>query len=128
MLDIKLIRNDPEGTRAQLRRRGGHAEAVLDTLLALDERRRGLIVQVEEQRGLRNTVSGEIAAAKKAGLDAADRIAAMRKVGSSIKTLEADLKAVEEELEQELLQVPNFADPSAPEGGEEDSVVLHSWG
>lgn len=128
MLDIKLIRSDPEGTRAQLRRRGGHAEAVLDRLLQLDERRRGLIVQVEEARALRNTASEEIAAAKKAGVDAADRIAAMREVGVSIKALEANLKTVEDELEQELLQVPNFADPSAPEGGEEDSVVLHSWG
>ena len=128
MLDIKLIRNDPEGIRAQLRRRGERAEAILDTLLSLDERRRALIVQVEEKRSLRNSVSEEIAAAKKAGADASDRIAAMRDVGASIKSLETDLKAVEDELERELLQVPNLADPSAPDGGEEDSVVLHTWG
>jgi seryl-tRNA synthetase len=128
MLDIKLIRNDPEGTRARLRRRGGHAQAVLDTLLALDERRRELIVQVEEKRNLRNTVSEQIAAAKKSGEDAGEQIASMRDVGAEIKTLEADLKAIEEDLERELLQVPNFADDSAPDGGEEDSVVLHSWG
>ena len=128
MLDIKLIRNEPEGIRAQLRRRGGRAEAVLDTLLSLDERRRALIVQVEEKRSLRNAVSEEIAAAKKTGTDASDQIAAMRDVGDEIKTLEAGLKAVEDELERELLQVPNLADPSAPDGGEEDSVVLHTWG
>ncbi len=128
MLDIKLIRNDPEGTRTQLRRRGGKAEEALDTLLSLDERRRELIVQVEEKRSRRNTVSEEIAVAKKAGEDASHRIAAMREVGESIKALEADLKTVEEELERELLQVPNLADPSAPDGGEDDSVVLHSWG
>lgn len=128
MLDIKLIRNDPEGTRTQLHRRGGKAEAALDTLLALDERRRELIVQVEEKRSRRNAVSEEIAAAKKAGEDASHRIAAMREVGESIKALEADLKSTEEELERELLQVPNLADPSAPDGGEDDSVVLHSWG
>jgi seryl-tRNA synthetase len=128
MLDIKLIRTDPEETRTQLRRRGGRAEAVLDTLLSLDERRRELIVQVEEKRSLRNTVSEEIATAKKAGVDASDRIASMREVGELIKTLEANLKAVEGELEQELLQVPNLADSSAPDGGEDDNVVLHSWG
>ncbi len=128
MLDIKLIRSDPEGIRAQLRRRGERTEAVLDTLLSLDERRREFIVQVEEKRSLRNAVSEEIAAAKKAGTDASIRIAAMRDVGASIKALEADLKAVEDELESELLQVPNLADPSAPDGGEEDSVVLHTWG
>jgi seryl-tRNA synthetase len=128
MLDIKLIRNDPEGTRAQLRRRGERAEAVLDTLLDLDERRRNLIVQVEEKRSLRNTTSERIAAAKKSGEDASEQIAAMREVGAEIKAIETDLKAIEDQLEQELLQVPNFADASAPEGGEEDSVVLHSWG
>lgn len=128
MLDIKLIRNDPEGTRAQLHRRGEHAEAALDTLLSLDERRRELIVQVEEKRSLRNTVSEEIAAAKKAGADTSDRIAAMRAVGDSIKALEADLKVVEGELESELLRVPNLADESAPDGGEEDSVVLYRRG
>ncbi len=128
MLDIKLIRSDPERTRIQLRRRGEHVEAVLDTLLALDERRRALIVLVEEKRALRNTVSEEIAAAKKSGADASARIADMRDVGASIKSLESDLKVVEEELEQELLRVPNLADPSAPDGGEEDSVVLHTWG
>ncbi|HZK49479.1 MAG TPA: serine--tRNA ligase, partial [Thermoleophilia bacterium] len=89
---------------------------------------RDLIVHVEEKRGLRNAVSEEIAAAKKAGEDAADRIAAMREVGASIKTLESDLKTAEEALERELLQVPNLADPSAPDGGEESSVVTHNWG
>ncbi|MHB1345114.1 MAG: serine--tRNA ligase [Thermoleophilia bacterium] len=128
MLDMKLIRNDPEGTRIQLHRRGEQAEAALDTLLSLDETRRGLIVQVEEKRSLRNTVSEEIAAARKAGAHASDRIAAMRQVGDSIKALETALKAAEGELETELLKVPNLADLSAPDGGEEDSVVLHSWG
>ena len=128
MLDIKLIRNDPESVRAQLRRRGAKAEAALDTLLALDTRRRELVLQVEEKRALRNQVSEEIAAAKRAGQDAADRVAAMRAVGDVIKALEADLKAVEAELEAELLQVPNLADPTAPDGGEEDYEVLHTWG
>ncbi|MCZ7662838.1 MAG: serine--tRNA ligase [Thermoleophilia bacterium] len=128
MLDIKLIRNDPAGIRAELRRRGEKAEAALDTLLALDVRRREIVVQVEEKRALRNQVSEEIAAVKRSGGDAQEKIAAMRAVGEAIKLLEADLKAVETELEDELLQVPNLADPSAPDGGEEDFEVLYSWG
>ncbi len=52
----------------------------------------------------------------------------MRVVGDEIKDLEARLKDVEALLEEELLQVPNLPEPSAPAGGEEDSVVMHHWG
>ena len=128
MLDIKLIRNDPEFVRAALRRRGAHAEAALDKLLELDRTRRELLVGVEERRSLRNQVSEEIAKLKRDREDASDKIEAMREVGEQIKQIEAQLKDVEAALEEELLQVPNLAEASAPEGGEEDSVVLHTWG
>jgi seryl-tRNA synthetase len=128
MLDIKLIRNDSEAVRAQLHRRGEKAEGALETLLALDLRRRELVVQVEEKRKRRNTVSQEIAAAKRAGADSEDKMAAMRLVGDEIKALEIELKTADDALEQELLQVPNLADPTAPDGGEDDSVVLHHQG
>jgi seryl-tRNA synthetase len=128
VLDIKLIRNDPESVREALRRRGAHAEAALDKLLELDHSRRELVVGVEERRGRRNVVSEEIAQLKRDKQDASGQIAAMRQVGDEIKELEAQLKEVENDLEQELLLVPNLPEPSAPEGGEEDSVVLHTWG
>jgi len=128
MLDLKLIRNDPESIRAALHRRGAHAEAALEKLLELDVRRREILVAVEERRGLRNTVSEEIALLKRDKADATGKIEAMREVGEEIKRLEAELKEVEASLEEELLQVPNLPDPSAPDGGEEDSVVLHHWG
>lgn len=128
MLDIKLIRNEPDHVREALRRRGEHAEATLDTLLELDRSRREIVVEVEEKRSLRNTVSEEIAQAKRAKVDAADKIAAMRKVGEEIKDLDLRLKEVEAALEERLLQIPNLADPSAPAGGEEDSEVMYLWG
>jgi seryl-tRNA synthetase len=61
-------------------------------------------------------------------VDAADKIAAMRKVGEEIKDLDLRLKEVETALEERLLQIPNLADPSAPAGGEEDSEVMYLWG
>lgn len=128
MLDIKLIRNDPEHVREALRRRGQHAEAALDRLLELDRSRRETLVAVEEKRALRNVVSEQIAEAKRAHEDAADKIEAMRVVGEDIKMLNARLKEVESALAEELLQVPNLPEPSAPTGGEENSVVLHHWG
>jgi len=128
MLDVKLIRNDPDLVREALRRRGAHAEAALDNLLELDRQRREVLASVEGRRGLRNVVSEEIAALKRGGQDATGKIEAMREVGEEIKRLETDLKDIEAALEEELLQVPNLPDPTAPEGGEEDSVVMHQWG
>jgi seryl-tRNA synthetase len=128
MLDIKLVRNEPDFVREALRRRGDNAESTLDTLLGLDETRRSLLVKVEEKRKLRNVVSEDIARAKRAGEDADARMAAMREVGAEIKALEAELSLVEAKLETELLQVPNLPDPTAPAGGEEDSEVVLTWG
>jgi len=128
VLDIKLIRSDPESVRAALRRRGSRAEQALDQLLELDRRRRELVSELESKRALRNRVSEEVARLKKAGDDAQALIASMRAVGDEIKELETALREVEEKLERELLQVPNLPDPSAPEGGEENSVVLRHWG
>jgi len=128
VLDMKLIRSDPEMVRGALRRRGERAEATLDTLLELDRSRREILVEVEERRSLRNTVSEEIARLKRDKAHATAKIEAMRAVGDEIKRLEERLKDVEASLEAELLQVPNLPDPSAPDGGEDDSVVLHHWG
>lgn len=128
MLDLKLIRSHPDQVRAALRRRGPQAEAALDTLLCLDRDRRDLLVQVEEKRNLRNTVSEEVAQLKRRQQDATAQIEAMRAVGEELKGLEARLREIEAALEAELLKVPNLPEPSAPDGGEADSVVLHYWG
>ncbi len=87
-----------------------------------------MLVKLEERRGLRNTVSEEIAQLKRDKEDATAQVQHMREVGDEIKAYEAELKEIEASLEEKLLQVPNLADPTAPEGGEEDSVVLHHWG
>jgi seryl-tRNA synthetase len=128
MLDIKFIRSDPDLVRAALTRRGPRAGETLDELLELDRVRREVLVKLEERRGLRNTVSDEIAKLKRDKADADAQVAHMREVGDEIRAFEAQLKDIEASLEEKLLQVPNLADPTAPEGGEEDSQVLHHWG
>jgi seryl-tRNA synthetase len=135
MLDIKLVRGDPDLARDALRRRGAGAEAALERLLELDRSRREILLEVEERRSLRNAVSEEIARLKRdredttaKAEDVSAKVEQMRRVGEEIKDLEAKLKEVEASLEEGLLQVPNLPDPSAPDGGEDDSVVMHQWG
>jgi seryl-tRNA synthetase len=138
MLDVKMVRADPEIVRAALRRRGSTQS--LDAFLVLEEERRRLVAAVEERRAARNVVSEEIAAAKRAmkGLDAQqkaaaeaalqERFAAMRQSGDELKTEEAQLADVEARLKVMLLDIPNIPLDDVPEGGEEDSVVLRHEG
>src|SRR4051794_31950531 len=83
MLDLKLLRREPEQVRAALARRG--AANAVDELLTLDSRRREILPELEGLRAQRNEASDKIGQAKKAGEDASDAIAQMRDVGSKIK-------------------------------------------
>jgi len=128
MLDIRLIRENPELVRQAIKRRGGD-DGPLDALLRADERRRALLLQVEGLRAERNRVSEQIGTIKKAGGDAAEMVAEMRKVGDRIKELEESLREVEAEQERVALEIPNMPDESTPEGTtEEDNVVVREWG
>ncbi len=126
MLDIKLVRSNPDVVREALRRRGSTSS--LDEFLAVEEDRRRLTTEVEERRARRNVVSDEIAQLKRAGGDAADKIAAMQELGGEIKTFEQQLAEAEERLKELLLQIPNIPLDDVPEGGEDDAVVLRHVG
>jgi len=128
MLDIRLIRDDPESVRRAIRFRGGD-EASLDALLRADERRRALLIQVESLRADRNRVSEEIATIKRAGGDAADMIVEMRSVGAHIKQLEEALRKVDAEHRSLALEIPNLVSADTPEGTtEDDNVIVREWG
>ncbi len=118
MLDLRPIRSETEAVRAALARRG--ADAGLDEVLALDEERRSILPGLESLRAEKNRASDAIAAAKRAGEDAAEAIAAMREVSSREKELEARLAEVERRLDSALASLPNLPDPSA---ADEDTVV-----
>ncbi len=127
MLDIKLIRQQPEEVRAALARRGageGGAAAGLDRVIELDERRRALIPQLEELRSRRNAAADAIARAKRSGEDAAAAIAEQRELGAREKELAQGLAAVEAELDAALLPLPNLPDPTAAPGPEDELVRI----
>src|SRR3954468_6638755 len=98
MLDLKAIRRDPEPVRVALARRADGSDARLDALLALDERRRRLLPELEALRARQNEASGAIAKAKKAGEDASAAIAEMQDVSRRAKALGEEVAAVDAEL------------------------------
>jgi seryl-tRNA synthetase len=128
MLDVKMVRSNPDEVRKALERRGASSTSSLDEFLTLEEERRRLLTDVESMRAERKRASDEIARVRKAGGDAAEAIAAMRTLGDTIKEREVSLAAVEEQLKTMLLEIPNIPLPGVPEGGEEDSVVLREVG
>ncbi len=129
MLDVRLIRAEPERVKAALARRGAGEQ--VDELLALDARRRELLPALEEAQAERNAISKQIGAAKGAGEEAeAERL--MARVGGLKETMEsgrAELEQIEADLRKLQLSLPNLPDPDAPEGmTEEDAVVLREVG
>jgi seryl-tRNA synthetase len=127
MLDLKLIRSDPERVKAALARRGA-AEQV-DELLALDARRRELLPRVEGAQAERKALSKQIGEAKQRGEDAAEQMAAVAALKETIEAGKAELEQVEADLQRLAGELPNLPDPAAPEGmTEEDAVVLREEG
>jgi seryl-tRNA synthetase len=127
VLDIRLIRENPEAVERGLADRGG-AELVRP-VLDQDADRRRLVRESEDLKALRNKASEAIGQAKRRGEDAAGEQARMREVGERIKALEAELRVVDVEIERLLLQIPNLPDPSVPPGQTEDkNVEVRRWG
>ncbi len=127
MLDLKLIRSDPERIKAALARRG--AAGSIDELLALDARRRELLPEVENAQAERKSLSKQIGEAKQKGEDAEGPMAEVQALKEKIESGKAELERVEAELEQVATALPNLPDPDAPDGmAEEDAVVLREVG
>ncbi len=126
MLDLKLLRSDPERVKAALARRGAGGE--VDELLTLDARRRELLPQVEDAQAERNTASKRIGEIKREGGDAEAEIAAVGRLRETIDSGKEELEAIEGALRELTLALPNIPDDDAPEGGEEDAVVLREEG
>jgi len=127
MLDIKLIRSDPDFVRQCIKNKGEKAD--IDAILDLDQKHKSLLYEFEEKRKLQNAVSKEIAQAKKNGLNADQLISDMQKVADETKELQQNIKTVEEELHNDLLTVPNIFDESVPIGHDDsDSKLIREWG
>ena len=124
MLDLKLIREDPERVRAELARRGEQVTVGLDAVLELDARRREAIPRLEGLRAERNAAAEAIAQAKRAGEDASEAIARQREVGAREKDLSRELGEIEEHLHAALAPLPNLPDPTAAPGPEDELVKV----
>ena len=120
MLDIRLIRRDPDAVRAALARRSPELAERVDELTELDASWREATAAAERLRAEQKAASEGIAAAKQAGEDASDAIARMKDVSAQVKALSETARRAEEELQAVLVSLPNLPDPTA---ADEDAVV-----
>lgn len=127
MLDIKLIREQPDYVKVQLARAGSDA-AQVDDVLVFDARRRELLNQVEALKATRNAVSKEIGKMKDP-VAREVKIAEMRGVGDEITALDRAVAEVEERQRAALLELRNLPHPDVPDGPDEDhNVVIEQEG
>ena len=128
MLDVKVLREDPDSLKEMLKARGTDTE-VVDQAVEHDVKKRECIVKADALKSERNTVSKELGQKKKQGEDIFGEAARMKEVSAQIKSLDQDIARLDEALTSILEQLPNFPHSSVPQGlSDEDNVEVGRWG
>jgi seryl-tRNA synthetase len=122
MLDVKRIREDPEGVGAALGRRGEWLRATVDEIVEADGEWRGATRSAENLRARQRAASENIAAGKKAGADVSGELAKMKEMSTEVKVLVEQASAAKERLDGLMGRLPNLPDGTAAEGPEDEVV------
>jgi len=128
LLDIKLIRTEPDQVKAAIRKRELNLDSVIDDILALDEQRRRLVAETDAMKAAQNAASKKIPAMKKAGEDTSVVMAEMKGLAEQVKAQDAKLDAVERAQQEKMYQLPNLPDPDVVAGGKEQNQELRQFG
>jgi seryl-tRNA synthetase len=125
VIDLKVLRDDPDRVRASQRIRGAD-EALVDALLAADDARRSAVARADTLRGEQKALGRDVAKANADGRPAL--LAKARHLADEVKSAEADQAAADEALREAHLALPNIVEDGVPPGGEDDFVVLDTVG
>jgi seryl-tRNA synthetase len=126
VLDLKLIRDNPDMVREALARRGPGVADAVDRLLELDAERRSAITELDSLRAEQKRRGKEVAQAPPERR--AEVLAGLKQLSERVDRADERVRQVEAELNDLLARVPNLTDPSVPAGGEEDSIELRRVG
>ncbi len=129
MLDIRLIREQPDAVKARLAARGGDVHLKIDDVLACDTRRRAAETRLQQLQSDRNRMSKEIGAGKKARADTSAIEAEVRGFGDEMKRLHEEAAALDTEQRELLLGIPNLPHEHCPVGSDaEANPEVRVWG
>lgn len=126
MLDIALIRKDPEYVKAALKKR--EYDVDFTAFLEMDAQRRNLIAQTEALKAERNRVSKEVPKLKKQGDDVTELLASMKTIADQIKEMDAQLNKLDADIEEFVLALPNLPAEDVVAGGKEANAVVRTFG
>ncbi len=126
MLDIRLIRTEPDKVKAALARR--KMDIDIDRLLELDKEKREILYQVEQIKAKQNEVSKKIPAMKKAGEDVAPIFAQMKELSETIKADDEKVKELDLLIDDIMYSIPNIPNDEVPDGDtDEDNVEVRRF-
>ncbi len=128
MLDIRMIKENPDAVKAGLRAKEVDCDEAIDRILELDEQRRALIADTETRKARQNKVSKEIPQLKKAGQDVSAIFAEMAQLKAGLAEDAQKLDAVLAEQRTLMLSLPNLPDPDLLPGGKENNEPLRYVG
>ncbi len=128
MLDIKRMKENPDGVKAALKAKEVDCDELIDRILELDQQRRSIIAENEARKAEQNKVSKEIPMKKKAGEDVAPIFARMAELKAQIAAADETLRTVEAEYRVKMLSLPNLPDPDLKPGGKENNEPLRYYG
>ncbi len=120
MLDLKLIRKEPEAVKAALARRDPGLSPIVDQILERDQEWRAATTSAESLRAMQKTRSDAFGAAKARGEDAPDLLAAMQEMSAQVKEFIDQANNAKQQLDALIARLPNLPDPSAAPGPEDE--------
>lgn len=121
MLDIKILRTEPEKIKEALKKRSNSLD--ITPAIKLDEKRREILSEVEQKKATQNEINKKIPAMKKAGENTDAIFAEMRELGAQIKEMDEQVRQIDEELKGYMLSIPNIPNESVPVGADDSENV-----
>ena len=126
MLDIKLLRSEPEKIKAALKNRANDLD--IEPAIELDAKRREILATVEQMKAKQNEITKQIPAMKKAGENTDAIFAEMKELSGEIKELDTQVAEIDEKLRDFMLRIPNIPSDKAPIGTDDsDNVEVRRW-
>ncbi len=126
MLDIKVLRTEPEKIREALKNRNNDLD--ISPAIELDTKRRELLAKVEQMKATQNEISKKVPAMKKAGEDTTQVFAEMKKLSDEIKELDTEVSGIDEELRNFMLRIPNIPSAKSPIGTDDsENIEVRRW-
>jgi len=129
MLDIRIIRENPQLVKDAMKKRNKDMDALVDEVLAIDVQRRELTVKLDQLKQEQNAASREIPKIKKEGGDISAIMARMNEIKETVKAGDVQLSELEAKQQKIMYEFPNIPNPTIPVGKDDsDNVEIRRWG